>query len=179
MRRKSALLGVCVVAVAAAAVVAIMLLLMPASSFSLHTIQVTTHFKNAAGLREGAAVRVAGVDVGKVKTVRVVPEIKDGPVEVLMKIGAPYGLRIPNDSVVLLETAGILGETYVDIHIASASGPPLANHGVLKSRETDPLCSEQMIQMLGDILSKQDGPKSGVPKASDETRHHASSDRQP
>lgn len=167
---------------AAAAVVALVIVLMPPSSLNLHTIEVTTYFQNAAGLREGAPVRIAGVDVGKVKSVRVRPEIKDGTVKVLMKVGTPYELRIPNDSVVLLETAGVLGETYVDIDTANASGPHIADHGVLKSRETLSLNSEQMIQMLGDILSKRGcdcGTKSGVPKTSDETSHHTSSSRQP
>ena len=42
----------------------------------------------------------------------------------VMVFNPPYELKIANDSTVLLETAGILEETFVDIDVASATGPP-------------------------------------------------------
>ena len=47
--------------------------------------------------------------------------------EVIMNLQTPYELKIPNDSTVSLSTAGILGETYAQINISEASGPPANN----------------------------------------------------
>jgi ABC-type transporter Mla subunit MlaD len=80
-----------------------------------HRMVVKTYFANAMGLRAGAPVRFAGVDLGSVKSERAKPEVKNSPVEVVMVFNPPYELKIPNDSTVLLETAVILGETFVDI----------------------------------------------------------------
>ena len=78
-------------------------------------LTVKTYFTNASGLRDGANVRVAGVDVGSVKSVRVRPELKEEPVEVVMVLNPRYEVRIPADSIVSLETEGVLGPTYVEI----------------------------------------------------------------
>ena len=102
---------------------------------SEHQLQVKAYFLDAHGLRAGAPVRVAGVDVGRVTEVRVRPELKEHPAEVTMLLQTPYELRIPNDSIVLLSTAGLLGETYPEIEIRYASGLPLENGAVLKTRE--------------------------------------------
>ena len=80
-----------------------------------HKLVVKAYFTNAIGLRGGARVRLAGVDVGSVKTVRARPELKETPVEVVMVLNPQYDLNIPADSTVLLETAGVLGETFVSV----------------------------------------------------------------
>ena len=103
-----------------------------------HRLVVKAYFTNAMGLRAGAPVRFAGVDLGSVKSVRAKPEVKNSPVEVVVVLNPPYELKIPNDSTVLLETAGILGETFVDIDAASATGPPIAANAAKKSPSTNP-----------------------------------------
>ena len=103
----------------------------------------------------GAPVRFAGVDLGSVKSVRAKPKVKNSPVEVVMVFNPPYELKIPNDSTVLLETAGILGETFVDIDAASATGPPIGANAVLKAKPTVQLTTEQFIEKLSDVLGKK------------------------
>ena len=102
-----------------------------------HQFEVKTYFRDARGLRAGAPVQVAGVDVGRVTDVRVRPELKQHPAEVVLLFQTPYKLEIPSDSVVLLSRAGMLGETYAEVDIRSASGPPVGNKGVLKAREEE------------------------------------------
>jgi phospholipid/cholesterol/gamma-HCH transport system substrate-binding protein len=102
-----------------------------------HQLQVTTYFRDAHGLRAGAPVQVAGVDVGRVTDVRVRPELKEHPAEVVLLFQTPYKLEIPSDSVVLLRRAGLLGETYAEVDIRSASGPPVGNQGALKAHEEE------------------------------------------
>jgi phospholipid/cholesterol/gamma-HCH transport system substrate-binding protein len=85
------------------------------------------------GLRAGAPLGFAGVDRGSVKSVRAKPEVKNSPVEVVMVFNPRYELKIPNDSTVLLETAGILGETFIDLDAARATGPPIGANAVRKA----------------------------------------------
>ncbi|HUJ93761.1 MAG TPA: MCE family protein [Terriglobales bacterium] len=122
---RSNTIGLGVIAIVVAAVLGTVILLMPLR-LHLHTVKITTHLRNGAGLKEGAPVRLAGVDIGKVASVRVWPGDKEGEVEVVMKLGTPYELPIPNDSVVSLSTEGVLGETYVNIDTSNASGAPIA-----------------------------------------------------
>ena len=78
------------------------------------------------GCANGAPVRLSGVDIGNVTSIHIVPD-KDKhltPVEVTMKVSTKYSYALRRDSVTSLDTAGVLGETYLDIDSAQAVGPP-------------------------------------------------------
>jgi phospholipid/cholesterol/gamma-HCH transport system substrate-binding protein len=99
-------------------------------------IVLNTYFDNAGGLRQGAAVRLNGVDVGNVTNIRVVPD-KDKqltPVEVGMKVSTKYSFNLRRDSVASLSTAGVLGETYIDIDSSQAIGPVAQNGDTLPTQ---------------------------------------------
>lgn len=98
---------------------------------SNHRLQVKTYFEDAQGLQTGAAVRMAGVDVGTVSRIRVRPEMHSA--EVTMDLQTPYELKVPTDAIAIVETAGVLGESFVQIDIQNTSGPPLGKGGVIKS----------------------------------------------
>ena len=98
-----------------------------------HRIHVTVYFSDARGLKRGAPVRLAGVDVGTVESVRVRPEQKEQPVEARLLLSTSYQMQVPDDSVVRLETAGVLGETFADISSRAAKGHPIRDYAVLKS----------------------------------------------
>lgn len=117
-------------------------------------IALNIYFTNAMGLRAGAPVRLAGVDIGSVKSVQAIPELKQFPVKVVIAVSAPYPLRIPNDSTANLETEGVLGETYVDINATAASGPPIANGGTLKSIPVVQMNTRELVQKIADAMGK-------------------------
>ncbi|MGO9210770.1 MAG: MlaD family protein [Terriglobales bacterium] len=117
--------------------------------------EVRAYFQDAQGLRAGASVRMAGVDIGSVTSVRVRPELSATPAEVTMALRTPYALKIPKDANVSLQTDGVLGPTSVEIEIARASGPPLENGGVLKSKEVVKLTPEQWIERVADIVRQR------------------------
>jgi len=119
---------------------------------SVHHLKVTSYFQDAQGLRPGARVRTAGVEVGTVTSVRVRPELRDHPAEIVMDLNTPYELKIPDDSVVMLETAGVLGDTFPEINIQGATGHPLESGGVLKSRESSRLTTQQVLDCLSNAV---------------------------
>jgi phospholipid/cholesterol/gamma-HCH transport system substrate-binding protein len=94
--------------------IALIALLLVGKPFG-HKLVVKAYFSDAMSLRAGAPVRLAGVDIGSVKSVRARPELKEAPAEVVMVLIPSYELKIPNDSTASLMTAGILGETYVQL----------------------------------------------------------------
>jgi phospholipid/cholesterol/gamma-HCH transport system substrate-binding protein len=78
-------------------------------------IMLRAYFDSASGLRVGAPVRLEDVDIGNVQSIRLVSDRKRTPVEVRMKVGTHYISNLNRQSVVSLNTAGVLGETYVNI----------------------------------------------------------------
>lgn len=120
-----------------------------------HQVTVKAYFGNVGGLRQGAKVRIAGVDIGSVDSVRVRPELGQEPVEVVMTSNPPYEIKIPRDSTVSLETAGVLGETYAEINTAYASAPPLGPNAVLKTEPTEQMTTQQFLEFVSKILEKK------------------------
>jgi phospholipid/cholesterol/gamma-HCH transport system substrate-binding protein len=142
MRRLVWVVGLIVVAVVA------LLLARPMG----HKLTVKAYFTNASGLRDGATVRAAGVDVGSVKSVRVRPELREEPVEVVIVLNPRYEVKIPADSIASLETDGVLGPTYIEIDATGASGPPITTNAILKARPIVKLSTEQLVENLSKML---------------------------
>jgi ABC-type transporter Mla subunit MlaD len=99
-----------------------------------HTLALRAYFADAQGLRPGD-VRIAGVRVGAVTSVKVEPEHKQAPAAVEMNLASDFYLRLPSDAAAAIATAGILGEPYVYIEIEHTTGPPIISGAVLRSDE--------------------------------------------
>jgi phospholipid/cholesterol/gamma-HCH transport system substrate-binding protein len=124
---------------AASITLTILILLMSGTGgIFTHKILLRSYFDNAGGLREGAPVRLQGVDIGNVIRIRVVsdPNLKLTPVEVSMKVNTQYHRSLHRDSLTTLATAGVLGETYLDIDSAQAKGPEAQEGDTLPTRES-------------------------------------------
>jgi phospholipid/cholesterol/gamma-HCH transport system substrate-binding protein len=117
-----------------------------------HRLKLTAHFQNVQGLREGAPVRLAGVNIGTVRSVIAHPEVRDRPAEVVMALRTSYTLNIPGDSIASLSTAGVLGETLVDIDVSSATGRAINDGGELPTRESPHMSAGEMIEKFGTAL---------------------------
>ena len=61
----------------------------------MYELKLFTYFKDAQGLKAGTPVRLAGVDVGKVLSVRARPDLTPNPAEVQLVVSTPYELKIP------------------------------------------------------------------------------------
>jgi phospholipid/cholesterol/gamma-HCH transport system substrate-binding protein len=124
-------------------------------------IRLKSYFDDAQGIRNGAPVRLQGVDVGNVTAVRVVPNRPATPVEVVMKVTTKYSFNIRKDSVTSMATAGVLGETYINIDSAHAKGPEAGDGDTLATRETTELqdvvrASQGTLQNLDALLKRTD-----------------------
>ncbi len=125
------------ITVLVASIVLIVLIFLMNQSGGMFTpkIVLRSYFDNASGLATGAPVRFQGVDVGNVTAIRIIPTKKLTPVEVDMKISTRYRAAVRKDSVTSLETAGVLGSTYVEIDSSQATGPVAEDGDVLNIRE--------------------------------------------
>ena len=89
---------------------------------------IKTIFADIEGLKEGAPVRVAGVEVGSVKEMNFVGD----KVEVVMEVRKDQQSRITNRSVASLGSVSLLGEAAVDI-TANSGGTPIPQWGYVPS----------------------------------------------
>jgi len=112
------------------------LLFLMSGTAGLFTPRITlrSYFDNASGLRQGAPVRLSGVDIGNVTHIAIVRDKPLTPVEITMRISTKYDYGLRRDSTVSLETAGVLGETYLDIDSAQAVGGPVHDGDTLPTQ---------------------------------------------
>ena len=111
-----------------------------------------TYFSGAAGLRAGSQVRVAGVPVGVVESIR----ISDSPdpakaVEVTMRIPVTYQKEIREDSDAGLATAGLLGDAFIDIDRGSPDKLVVKDGGEIKSKQEADI--KRIVQNTNDVIS--------------------------
>ncbi|MFA6149401.1 MAG: outer membrane lipid asymmetry maintenance protein MlaD [bacterium] len=92
-------------------------------------VPVTAEFSSVAGLRPGAGVEIAGVEVGKIDDIT----IRDYKAIVRMRIRKGIGLQ--EDAIASVRTRGLIGDKYIGITPGSSDRliPPGG-----KIRETEP-----------------------------------------
>lgn len=86
--------------------------------FGSDNYRVEARFGSVSGLKRGASVQIAGVEIGKVSTISLEPSSYDAVVQ--MEI--TRGIDLQEDSIASIRTAGIIGDRYVSI---SPGGSPL------------------------------------------------------
>jgi phospholipid/cholesterol/gamma-HCH transport system substrate-binding protein len=91
-------------------------------------------FTEVGGLREGATVRLAGVQIGRVSDVHLPPQ-PGGKVRVDLTIARQFADRIRKDSVARIETQGLLGDRIVEITVGTSAAPVAQPGDVLASRD--------------------------------------------
>jgi phospholipid/cholesterol/gamma-HCH transport system substrate-binding protein len=99
-----------------------------------------TRFNNALGLKEGALVRVGGVEVGQVDGLAFV----GANIELTMRLRRDMQSRVTTHSKATVGSLSLLGEALVDI-TASSSGQPLPDWGYIPSAPPPPA--------LGDVTA--------------------------
>lgn len=72
---------------------------------------VSASFNSISGLKEGAFVEIAGVKVGKVSSIN----LDNDDYEALVTMSINSSVKLQDDSIASIRTAGIIGDRYVSI----------------------------------------------------------------
>jgi phospholipid/cholesterol/gamma-HCH transport system substrate-binding protein len=98
-----------------------------------HHVLFYTDFANLDSVTKGSKVQVAGMDAGQVASVDV-PNSPNGQFRVQMKVDERFHGLIRADSVVTVDTEGVVGNTFLTIHTGSPNAPIAAADSVLPSK---------------------------------------------
>ena len=99
------------------------------AGFGWQQYHLKTRFNDVQGLKTGAVVRVAGVEVGAVNDI----QFTDSDVEVVMKVSKDMRERIRTDSRASIGSLSLLGAPVIDIS-PGKTGTPVADWGYVPSR---------------------------------------------
>src|ERR1700721_2633613 len=88
-------------------------------AFSRHVF-LYTEFTDLDGIAKGSKVQVAGMDAGQVVKIDV-PNSPNGRFRVQMRFDERFHGLVRTDSVVTVDTEGVVGNTFLTIHPGSAS----------------------------------------------------------
>ena len=91
-------------------------------------------FTEVGGLIEGATVRLAGVQIGRVTRVVLSPQV-GGKVRVTLTVSRHFNERIRGDSEAQIVTQGLLGDKLVEVTQGTPAAPALKEGEVLKTRD--------------------------------------------
>jgi phospholipid/cholesterol/gamma-HCH transport system substrate-binding protein len=95
---------------------------------------VHADFSEVGGLVEGATVRLAGVQIGRVTRVHLPPE-PGGRVRVDLSIARRFSDRVRKDSVARIETQGLLGDKIVELSVGTTQAPPTKDDDAIAGRD--------------------------------------------
>jgi outer membrane protein OmpA-like peptidoglycan-associated protein len=96
------------------------------------TYTLRTDFQNVAGLDNGGEVRVGGIHEGTISRIDL-PSQPGGKITVEMKLHSSTQNLIRKDSIVSIQTEGLLGNKYLEISFGSAKATPLQDGDVIAS----------------------------------------------
>lgn len=108
--------------------------------------EIFIKFDSAAGLDKDASVRVAGVEIGRIKDIA----LQNNKAKVTLRIKPD--VKIGKDFTAVLKTKGLLGERYIELVPGSPNAPSLEHGGEL-TRITTYTDIDKLIGVLGDAAA--------------------------
>lgn len=115
--------------------------LLPQPGYTLYA-----DFDNSSGLKPGDAVDIAGVQVGKVVSIR----YKDFRSHVSMFIN--QGVEVDKDAIAGIKTEGLLGNRYISIALGP-SDKMLTDHDTIRQTESAFVLEDAIGQLINNIGS--------------------------
>jgi phospholipid/cholesterol/gamma-HCH transport system substrate-binding protein len=107
------------------------------------TYRVTAKFDNIGGLKAGAAVKSAGVVVGRVESIT----FDDKSFQARATLALQSGYAFPKDSSLKILTSGLLGEQYVGME-AGADDKNLSQGDTIKTTQSAVILENLISQFL-------------------------------
>ena len=150
------------VLVLGAALVAVLLWLAAGGAFQTkYDLYFAIEDESVAGLNLNAPVKHLGVDVGKVRDIRLDPA---NPERVILLFAIERGTSIKEDTVAVLKTQGLTGITYVELSGGTREAPPLLaiagnEYPVIR---TKPSLSARLENVLTNVLAKLDSTSNNI-----------------
>ncbi|MGE3976175.1 MAG: outer membrane lipid asymmetry maintenance protein MlaD [Nitrospira sp.] len=91
--------------------------------------EVAALFNSATGLKAGATVEVAGVEVGRVKAIGLKED------RALVRLSVHSGTKLYSDTIASIKTRGIIGEKYLSLS-PGGGGDPLKPGDTIRDTES-------------------------------------------
>lgn len=91
--------------------------------------EVDALFNSATGLKAGAAVEVAGVEVGRVKRINLKED------RAMVRLSVQSGTKLYSDTIASIKTRGIIGEKYLALS-PGGGGDPLKPGDTIRDTES-------------------------------------------
>jgi phospholipid/cholesterol/gamma-HCH transport system substrate-binding protein len=120
--------------------------------------RLKTYLPEVSDLGNGATVRVDGVEVGNVESIRFLPRSsgkttdRNKNIEVVMRVDRRFQSDILTDSVASLRTQGLLGNRYVTV-TRGMTGTPIPDGGIIPGTEEKAMTEvvERSAEVLGNL----------------------------
>ena len=119
--------------------------------------------ESVAGLNLNAPVKYRGVDVGKVRDIRL---DQNNPEQVRLIFAIEEGTPIKEDTEAVLKTQGLTGIAYVELSGGTLASPPLRAVApeIYPAIRTKPSLSARLENVLTSVLAKLDSTSEGLNK---------------
>ena len=112
---------------------------------------IIARFTSVSGLRDGSAVQMLGIEIGRVEKLTMDQEKQVAVVEFRIK----KGIKIYDDAIASIKTEGLIGDRYVSIDPGGGSDELLKPGGVIIETES-PTDIQELISKyaFGDVQKK-------------------------
>jgi len=94
-----------------------------------HFYEVDAEFDTASGLKAGATVEIAGVEVGRIKSIRLKED------RAVVRLSIRNDVKLYEDTIASVKTRGIIGEKFLSLS-PGGGGAPLAAGGKIRDTES-------------------------------------------
>ncbi|MGB5288276.1 MAG: MlaD family protein [Ignavibacteriaceae bacterium] len=152
------------------------------------TFVVKAYFKNIEGLRNGAPVRLSGIDAGAVQDIKVVGDTVS-LIEVTMRLLTEIEHFIRVDTQAEIQTEGLVGNKFVALKIGDSRSEQVKDGGVILAKEPVSFAdiiqetqgimgyTKEMTKDLADIINKINAGEGTIGKVfNDDALYYAATD---
>ncbi len=156
-----AIVGVFVLALGAVLVAGVLWLASGGALQRQYNLYLAIADESVAGLNLNAPVKYSGVDVGKVRRIRLDPV---NPQRVYLYLAIEHGTPVREDTIAVLKTQGLTGIAYVELTGGAKDSPPLLATAAYEYPviRTKPSLSARLENVLTDVLAKLDSTTGSI-----------------
>ena len=109
-------------------------------------------FDSGNGITHGAPVQYAGVEVGSVRNVKLIPSSDGAKPKIQIVIHLPASVRVRSDDEASISTFDLLGEKYLEITPGPGKGTVMTQNGELIGKL--PVSTERVIERSNEVLTE-------------------------